>query len=742
MALTTLYRNYTVIVQDSDSPYYPKNDLELLLYEGRLEIKPDPTDSGNNAVFQYGTTTKAVRVQDSDGANVSATAIDSTSQPGEYKFTSLDLDATTSGNSGTTLYSVVARPVTDSATNSFERASVIVDRTDISDPNLKQLVKASVGSTDSITDNMAIAGGTVTFEQYEHDDNGPNLQHVKITNISSIVTELREDVSTVPSYASSTNKERLIGRFNVFYSTTDGSEYLTWTEVPAYRTDDDSWVIRLQGDEYNISRSHDIGSGPTDINLGGILTSLTISLSYAEGNIHIRSFDSTPSTTLPGVDATKEKVCVHSFIDGSGNRIVGVGKWSYSDASNTPSYNLDVKGDVGIRANITGGNTQLSITPTTVALGPDTSSTLHSLSFSSFGSIYTRAYVNNRNKLDLSNSNTYLGYDLSSYPYVHVDSTSTSLKTSAYTYLSLNTSDEITAYINVGSSAKKVLELKVANQEIGYDLAGTKTSWSATTNLLKATVVNQIQIQGTASSLITGVNIATYPKITYSTSYIRVGASSSSYWESVYNDGEHLRAKVNAKTCLDLDAETDAVFSSPFAKIGYDIDTGYSAKYTPNDHYVYEGTTERLKMTSSLTKLSLVNGSNSSYMEMDSESCTLYGTDGSTTTTVVFGNTNSITTNTGIDINMTGSTENFDVSLGPLSVFKVAFSTGNGFYVRPLLSGSFANKTAIQIPHCEVANNPTDPSEVTGSMFLNNNSGTHRIWVLTSEGWKYISLYS
>ena len=92
--MPTLYRNYTVVVQDSDSPYAPKNDLELLLYEGQVEIKPNPAAGSANAVFQYGTTTLAVQVLDEDGAAVVVTAADATLRPGEYEFGRLDLDGT------------------------------------------------------------------------------------------------------------------------------------------------------------------------------------------------------------------------------------------------------------------------------------------------------------------------------------------------------------------------------------------------------------------------------------------------------------------------------------------------------------------------------------------------------------------------------------------------------------------------------------------------------------------------
>jgi len=558
--MPTLYRNYTVVVQDSDN-YLPKNDLELLLYEGRIEIKPDPTAGGDNAVFQYGTVTKATRVVDEDGAQVSATIADATLRPGEYDFERLNLDGTTSGNLGTTLYSVVARPSSDSSLGSFQRAAVIVDRTDISDPNLKQLVKASLGSTESISDNLAFAGGTVLSEEFGGSSDESTM-YLKLTSLPDTISELVEEVSVVPAYADSGQNLKLVARFNVFYSSADGSEYIVWNKVPAYKTSDNSWVIKLTDDAYNISRSNDFGSDGGEIALNGVWTEFKIAVNYDTDNIHVRSFDNVPGTTIPAANSIKEKTVIHGFVDGSGNRIAGIGNWTYSSAANTPSYNLDVKGSVGARIQV-GSNTTVLSSASQAAIGPDilNSGTKHAIDMNL--GISTTVSLAGKTRINLTNANVYIGVDTSTYPYIKTTSATIQLLTSAYTFLTINTGDEISMYSKTGSaSTLQRFKVNSTDQRIGYDI---DTTYFGSNSLSTFVVVDsKLKLYALTSGTYLAFDSSTYPRILATSSYIRTHTSANTYWEATNADNQ-LSAYTDSKLAIDM--------KSSYVKVGYDIST-------------------------------------------------------------------------------------------------------------------------------------------------------------------------
>jgi len=239
--MVTLYRNYTVSVQDSTT-FEPDNDLELLLFEGKIEIKVNPT-TGKKDVYNYGTTTLATEVFDKNGIPCSALVADETERPGEYDFTNIDLNKAGSLSFyGETLYSVVARPDNYDPSDEFANAKIIVDSTDLSDSNVKQLVKASIGGTSSIVDNIMVAGGSVTFNQYTNGVvNSNTKQYLEITDLPSEITSLTETATSYPTHATAT---KLCMRFNVYYS--DGTDAIRWESVPCYKTSDNSWVIMLQ----------------------------------------------------------------------------------------------------------------------------------------------------------------------------------------------------------------------------------------------------------------------------------------------------------------------------------------------------------------------------------------------------------------------------------------------------------------------------------------------------------------
>lgn len=512
-----LYRNYTVVVQDSLS-FEPNNDLRLFLYEGKLELKVDPL-SGQQAVFQYGTTVLAQAAKTEYGVAATAVVADADVRPGEYDFVGLDLDATASGYAGETLYSVVACPARG---YTFDSALIIVENTDISDPNLKQMVRFAVGSTGSIGDNLAFAGGTVVFQQYTIGvTNNESTQYLKLIGLPDVITNLIESPLAAPLEYAVSPYQKLIPRFNVYYADENLGVYscIVWQGVPAYKTADESWVIRLQADEYNTRRTKEFGILPAEFQLNAIYASFTVSVDVRALNIHVRNFSETPATTIPTVDAKAEKVCVHSFVDVGGNRIVGIGDWSYAGASETPSRNLDVKGALGMRVRIA-GTTIVDFGPTVQKFGFDTTQTYFGV-----GATAAALYINGTAKISAAISSVLLGANSLSYPRLNMSTASGVLEGSASTRLSVSSTSVLGTI-----ASETVLDLTQNVQKLGYDLDGVSPVYFGTAaTALTAKFQSYFKLYVTAISTKVAFDTTAYPRLEMTTGSVKIPVSATSY---------------------------------------------------------------------------------------------------------------------------------------------------------------------------------------------------------------------
>lgn len=547
--MATLYRNYTVVVQDSVSPYTPNNDLRLYLYEGKVEVKPDSATVGaDNAVFQFGTTLPAVAVLSSTPATEQIVVVaDATTRPGEYEFENLDLDATEAGALGNTLYSVVAAPVIDDQ-GDFTRAGVIIHSIDISDPNIKSVVKATTGSTGSIDANLAFAGGTINVTRYEevstdsnvHDDE--TVRYYSLDGLPSNITALMEVVSETPGWVNGADDLKLVARFNCYYSSVDGAKYVVWENIPAYQMQDLAWVIRLQADEYCISRSEEFS---TDFTVENAVNNGTVCTNYSNDNIHIRSYDDTPSVTRDSVpDTLKEKVCIHAMVDDSGNRLVGLGDWAFTSAATTPAYVADITGDLGVRV-INSTGTKLVATSTSYKQGHDIVTTT---------TPYT-SYV----------SSSVTHYGTTSNNYFRVDNTNT-----------------VKAVLN----SDTVFRLTSTAAEMGVNIeTATPTLFAAATDYSTIRTSGDARLISNASTVYLGKVASTYPRIMATATYVRSEASANTYWETPLNSDLQLSAQVNGTTCILLDANASAGGSAnKYAKFGWEAGGGVGSytSYAPS----------------------------------------------------------------------------------------------------------------------------------------------------------------
>lgn len=333
--MATLYPNYIVIVQESDSPYAPNNDLEVLLYEGRVELKTDPT-TGSTGVFNYGTSTAATTVKDKNGVAATAISTDSVNKPGEYKFLELDLNYGGSlSELGQTLYSVVGRPASDTALNSFERAKILQDRVALTDPNTKQAIATATGEFGNVSENLAYAGGTVNTLSYTAADgsgHSANKVYLELSELSDAITGSEETpAGTPPSWVGGTSIVKLVARIKAHY--TNGTDRTCiWESIPIYKTPSGKYVIKIADDLYNVYKSADIGAGSIELN--SIWQDIIVSTSLEDYNIRIKASDSLASVSSDFAGYT-EDILLTAKKDSAGdyldNRLYYLNGYSSSD---------------------------------------------------------------------------------------------------------------------------------------------------------------------------------------------------------------------------------------------------------------------------------------------------------------------------------------------------------------------------------------------------------------------------
>ncbi|RQW76735.1 MAG: hypothetical protein EHM14_15910, partial [Methanothrix sp.] len=514
--MVTLYRNYTVSVQDSTT-FEPDNDLELLLFEGKIEIKVNPT-TGKKDVYNYGTTTLATEVFDKNGIPCSALVADETERPGEYDFTNIDLNKAGSLSFyGETLYSVVARPDNYDPSDEFANAKIIVDSTDLSDSNVKQLVKASIGGTSSIVDNIMVAGGSVTFNQYTNGVvNSNTKQYLEITDLPSEITSLTETATSYPTHATAT---KLCMRFNVYYS--DGTDAIRWESVPCDKTSDNSWVIMLQQDQYNVYRTQAFG---VLLDLGAIFQNFIVAVDPASNNVHIRRFDTNPTITLPTTGSTFERTLIHTHMVGN-EPVVGVGAWTYATASLTPYYNLDVLGTRGMRVTISGREALLLSTSSKLAYdGTSYFGVSASALIGWFGSSY---------RFVSSSTSTILGHGFSAVPTQPVvigTSTDIKLQGTTTTYLQANSSNQIYAY----RGGNLTIAIDSAQTTVKYASSYT-LSLNASSTYLQGATSGQYSLYVTPSLSVFGHNFTvayTQPLAVATSTYLRLQGTLTTYFSA------------------------------------------------------------------------------------------------------------------------------------------------------------------------------------------------------------------
>jgi len=476
-------------------------------------MKTNPSTAKND-VFNYGTTTLATPVYTKDGVAATALAADPNARPGEYDFLSIDLNKTGSlSYSGQTLYSVVARPSGDL---DFSNAKVIVDSTDISDPNTKQLVRASTGGSGSITDNLYFAGGTVAFELYTTDVSGDaSNQYLSILNLPEGITNLVETVTTFPTYATAT---KLVARFNVYYTDLTGVDVLVWDAVPAFKTATGKWVIHITNDQYNTARSKEFGgSVGTEIDLSGITLLLTVSVNLAEDNVYVRRFNNLPVKITAGVN--KEQIAIHAHVTAAGERIVGIGDFSYTTLANTPIYNLQVKGSLGVQISYA-ARTTLLVNNVSGKFGfdlEDATETASYISFTTSGcNLYSSAAFNIYNINNLGDASRSVTLDAS-------------YSTFGYDLDTINSS------FVAGPSDTYINHQGVAKLYMSASIVFLSNNISGTTNISLSSDTIQLTADHSGSAA-TGLYItSTFVRVGYDTNlanYIQFSATQTRFYQS------------------------------------------------------------------------------------------------------------------------------------------------------------------------------------------------------------------
>jgi len=591
----TLYRNYTVVVQTSTAPYEPNNDLELLLYEGRLELKPDPNNSGAMGVFSYGTTTLATPVYIHSITPIPATAFaaDVTNRPGEYDFLEIDLNkAGTASYAGETLYSVIGRPAGDT---DFEHASVIIDNTDISDPNIKQLVRASTGDTGTLTDNIFYAGGTVTYT-VQPDISGTLIadaenRFLALGTLPDVISTKYELVSVYPAYAKlySGQGKKLIARFDVHYTDAAGAKYAFWNGIPAFESTEGSWVIHLTHDQYNQTRSEEFSV------LDLRTLTYTVSINEITDHVFIRSFGLPPKiTTTP--TAVKEQVGIHGFLSGT-DRIVGIGDWSYSAPVNTPAYNLDVTGTLGMRLRVSGVS-RISITPTATLIGIIASNYLSATSLGMTGIISGSAMLS----LTASGFKAMLSSDTTSLaPMAYADTAVAALSlgdpivNTGATYIKLEAGNAIRMQVYDGVSATtQAMYVTSGLARFGCDLTGgsgaSYMAFDTSSTTIKAGGTTVFYADAT-SVHISSVSASGYPAITASDTQVFISGSASTSVEANSSDEVNIWFK---PVSSGLKAFTASRVSGT-VEMGYDVTTYPKIKAAASLLTVYGAATVRME---------------------------------------------------------------------------------------------------------------------------------------------------
>lgn len=519
--MISLFRTYTISVQDSTT-FAPDNDLELLLYEGKIEIKPDVLNAGKKDVFDYGTTSKAISVCDKNGVPCTALVADAIERPGEYDFVNIDLNRVSSlSYLGETLYSVVARPDDSDPSDPFANAKIIVSETDLSDVNIKQIVRAAIGGVSSLTDNIMIAGGSVAFSQYTNGVVNHNYdQHLKITNLPSEITSLTEIATSYPTFATST---KLCLRFNVYYS--NGTDVIRWEGVPCYKTSDNSWVIHLQRDQYNTYRSKEFGGGGF-IDLGAIWQNFIITMDPTNNNVYFRRFDTNPTIALPTTGSSFERTMIHTHMIGT-EPVVGIGAWTYATAAETPYYNLDVNGTRGARVRIS-TTPRLSIEPSVSKIGFNTGT--HYFGSSTSASIVVLNALVKFAASTIPTSDVKIGHNVLTYPRIVLDATSVKTEGASNTYILVNTSNQLSMY--QGGN----LSLYVASDQTTLKYASSYTlSLNSSSAYLQGATSGQYSLYATTALSVFGHNFTvsyTQPLMVVTSTYARLQGSTTTYFSA------------------------------------------------------------------------------------------------------------------------------------------------------------------------------------------------------------------
>ena len=553
--MSNLYRNYTVVVQDSTAPYAPNNDLQLFLYEQQVEVKVNPGTAAKD-IYNYGTSILATAVCVKGGAVAKALVADAVNRPGEYDFVDVDLNKAGSlSYLGQVTYSVVARPSGDS---DFQNARVIIDRTDISDPLVKQIVRDATGSMGNIVDNLYFSGGTTLFELYAGKPSNSSEVYLSILNLPAAVSALIEVVASAPSWATTT---RMISRFDVHYGDATGVNIACWSGVPAYKTADSKWVIALTNDQYCTYRSKEFG---TDIDLRATYASFVITINLVDQTSYIKRFDSnaTVISTPKIVTASdsREKMILSTFINAANEYIVGIGNWSYINAGNTPAYNLDVKGGLGARVTVS-TYTALNINATHSKFGRDVDATSAFNTYIDFTGTTATTVVQAKQVIYADGTKIQIGYDTTAYPRIEATATNVYLRLTQYGYINVDAgSSVISVWADTGTAGVEALSITGLLSQYGYDLLGVAPSF-----VQFNAASSQLYVGGTqkwsinSSAFILGQNAGAYPRQVMTSSYSRMYGSAFTYLDVNSSDSVNIYANRSSVAANVLTANSSGI---------------------------------------------------------------------------------------------------------------------------------------------------------------------------------------
>jgi hypothetical protein len=293
---------------------------------------------------------------------------------------------------------------------------------------------------------------------------------------------------------------------------------LVWTGIPAYKDALGSWIIKVSNDQYNVLATTYIGAAP-GLDLSAIYLDFVVSVNLQDTNIYVRKYDTTPATAVPYSTVTKyESPIIHTFYNASTKPIVGIlSFFDYSTSTKTPSVNLDVAGDLGIRYREDSGSILFRINGSQCTIGD---LDILNYEYLNFATGEKQIWVNSKKKLDVADTLVVLAddYTSASSPTIYAANTSAGLALGVYstatTYIRVNSASTVEGGVGSGTS-KQFMSASSSATKFGFDLDGVTDSYfyanaSYVRIISKSTylVMNYII---SSQTLYLGVDVSAYP---------------------------------------------------------------------------------------------------------------------------------------------------------------------------------------------------------------------------------------